>query len=891
MRLLFSFVLALSIGFSYAQFTAFPNVITDDMPKYVAQNPNLLLKSAANPKQCDEDTIEYARYKASAFQGIAVSNGYALGQYYDAPDSVEVGGVTFYGWTVSNDDDSVTLTISLYKAGIDTLPSGTPLRTATITVDTAFNGGVLSTLRRSVVFSTPYKTADPFIVTIETSDSIRVAIVANGYAQRDGEGENIACGTVGGTWYRCLNLNIGGTTLDCDILLEPHVTYNTYAGFSAPTCFDWSDTVFYTNESSPILSHRMYNRYIAYNLGQYSYYWYYGLGAGAEYTEQAKRKFPTYNNYTTRLVTTMYSYRSSIGCRDTAYQDLYFQPSEVGIIADTPVCSGNNAVISGLSTGQIQWYNNASDTTPFNTGKQYITPALDSTESYYLQAENVSCKSTLRKITIPVAESPDAPIAVGDSICLNSKANVRATANVGEITWWDSPTAGARLGEGEVYVSPSLVTSTTYYAEANNQGCLSKTRTPAYVDVKASNAPDDPITNLDSLVCLHDGLASLHASSPSGDSLFWYDIPSGGSPIDTGNAFQYSPQTLGADYIYVEAHDGQCASSRVQKKLIVWTFPSPTIPSSDTQCLGDTLHLDFSSTFGQTKWYDQATGGNVVYDSNKFAVYGLSTSTTFYLAPYSADCVDTMRHVLPIEIVPFGELSEITGDQICAKETATLSAKTNAGSILWAHIDAPLTVLGTGETFTTEELTQNSEYLVRTQNYKCVSENELVEVEVKPLPSASFNYQVNNPGDFTFLASTSGLDYHWDFGDGNTATTRQAKHVYERNGEFTVVLTTTGSNGCSSQSTRTVKVSGLITNVYEVDELALWIYPNPAKDHLNVDAAQPSKVEVFNMYGQSMLKADIHSGNNLIPINLVPGTYVLLLTNEKTRLSRKLIIE
>jgi hypothetical protein len=892
MKHLLSFLLALSItSLSFAQLQSVSLKITDDMPKYSAQNPYAKNKSATNPKSCTEDTIEYARYKGTGFQGIGISTGYALGQYYDAPDTVEVGGVTFYGWTISSNNDSVTLTINLYKAGTDTLPIGSPLRTATIKVDTAFGGGVLSSIRKSVQFATPLKTIDPFIVTIESSDSIRVGIVANSYNNGDGEGENIACGTVGGTWYRCLNLNIGGTTLDCDMLLEPHIAYQSYAGFSAPTCFDWSDTVRYTNQSSPILSHRMYNRYITYNLGRYSFYWYYGNGAGSEYTTTPKKKFPTYNNYQTRLVTTMYTYRSPIGCRDTAYQDLYYQPSNVGIVADTPVCSGNIVTIDAFSTAPINWYNNYSDTTPFNTGNKYTTSTLDSSVTYYLQAENKECLSPRTAFTIPVAISPDDPVAINDSICLNAKANVSASSNVGNITWWDAATGGNHLGSGDVFVSNPLTSSVTYYAEANNKGCKSKNRAAAYVDVKASNSPADPVTNVDSLICLYDGTATLSATSPSGTDLYWYELPAGGSAVASGNTYSYSPQSLGADYIYVEAHDGQCASSRVQKKLIVWTFQTVTVANSDTLCLGDTLEQDYSYTFGKLRWYDQATGGNVVYDSNKFKIFDLTSSTTFYLEPYSEACIDTLRHELNIEIIPFGILSEIMGDNICANHTATVSAKTDAGTILWSTANDPNTVIGTGETYTTEELTGNTSYLVKTKNYNCVSTSFPVDVQVKPAPSAAYNYQVNSAGNFTFLAATSGLTYHWDFGDGETANTRQATHQYVRNGEFDVVLTTTGSNNCSSDRTRLIKVAGLVTSVDEVNHFRMTIYPNPAQSFINIDASEASKLKVFNTLGQIVERKSLVSGLNTVNLNVPTGTYYLEISYKDKKYRKQILIQ
>lgn len=71
-------------------------------------------------------------------------------------------------------------------------------------------------------------------------------------------------------------------------------------------------------------------------------------------------------------------------------------------------------------------------------------------------------------------------------------------------------------------------------------------------------------------------------------------------------------------------------------------------------------------------------------------------------------------------------------------------------------------------------------------------------------PVADFAYSPESPGadeKMTFNASTSTfdngeiVDYVWDFGDGKVSTGVTATHTYARNGNFTVFLNITGSNG------------------------------------------------------------------------------------------------
>lgn len=870
----------------FAQLEAVPNILINNLPTYQAYHPDLKMKSAQTPKSCDEDTLEYGRYKGTAYTGIGVFNGYALGQYFDAPDTVEITGTTFYAWGLSSRNDTVELTVKLYKAGTDTLPTGSAIRTAKIKIDTVFAGGVLTALRRSVVFDTSYKTNEPFIITIESNDSNRVAIVTNSYTAKDGDQENLACGTVSGTWYNCLNLNINGSALDCDVLIEPHVKYKTYADFSVDDCFRISDSVLFTNKSSPILGHRMYNRYMSYGLGQYSYFWYFGLGAGSLYDPAPKYKYTSPSNYQVRLVTTMYGYRSPIGCRDTAYFDLHYQPTEISYLADTPVCSGNTVKINAFSTGNISWFNTTSDTTAFLQSSSYTTPILDSSVSYVVQAKNFNCETKKKSITIPVAQTPDIPSVFNDSVCLNAKANVSATSNVGDIIWWTDSIKGMALDTGNVYVTPNLTFSQTYYAEANNMGCLSSKRIAVMANVSASNAPKEPLTEQDSLICLYDGFATLTATSPDGDALRWYTTPTGGTPVSTNNSYQYNPTSLGNKFVYVEAFDGQCASTRIQKKLTVWTFPTHTFKETDTLCLGDTLDLDFSYTFGAVKWFDAAINGNILYDSNRFNISDLTSATTFYLEPYSNACKDTIRHPFAIEVLPFGTLSELQASTICANKQGTLSANTDVGRIIWSKTASLDTILAENNHYVTEPLSKTTTFYAATKNYKCISKPEPITVVVKPAPSADFNYQVNSTGNFTFVASNAGLVYNWDFGDGNIGIGRTISHKYTSNGNFEVKLSTTNGEGCSATSQRSVKVAGITGSVVDTKNAEhLQIWPNPTRGILFIKATENNyQLNVFSLDGKNLGMMEINAGENAIDFSNFatnPGIYLIRISNSK----------
>lgn len=83
------------------------------------------------------------------------------------------------------------------------------------------------------------------------------------------------------------------------------------------------------------------------------------------------------------------------------------------------------------------------------------------------------------------------------------------------------------------------------------------------------------------------------------------------------------------------------------------------------------------------------------------------------------------------------------------------------------------------------------------------------EVEVYALPKPSFTVETNCEGAAVRFTGTSGdnpVTHDWDFGDGNTSDLANPEHIYASAGAYTVVLTTTNSEGCSNSTEQEVIV-------------------------------------------------------------------------------------
>lgn len=71
------------------------------------------------------------------------------------------------------------------------------------------------------------------------------------------------------------------------------------------------------------------------------------------------------------------------------------------------------------------------------------------------------------------------------------------------------------------------------------------------------------------------------------------------------------------------------------------------------------------------------------------------------------------------------------------------------------------------------------------------------------------------------------------------------------------------------------------------------VYPNPAKDVLNISSSNTIKdIEIYNIIGQKLIEKNIQSLNSSIDISkLDKGNYIIKLNTEKGRMNKKFIIE
>ena len=133
------------------------------------------------------------------------------------------------------------------------------------------------------------------------------------------------------------------------------------------------------------------------------------------------------------------------------------------------VSSGGSIIATGSTLNPVGVANSGLT----NTNTAGITP-------YYVSCSTATgaCRA---QANFEIKALPTAPVAVSSSRCGTGTVNISATAGVGEtIDWYAAASGGTSLSSGSIsYTTPSISTTTVYYAEARNTtlGCVSSTRT------------------------------------------------------------------------------------------------------------------------------------------------------------------------------------------------------------------------------------------------------------------------------------------------------------------------------------------------------------------------------------------------------------------------------
>ena len=306
-------------------------------------------------------------------------------------------------------------------------------------------------------------------------------------------------------------------------------------------------------------------------------------------------------------------------------------------VAPVSICAGNTATLTVTSpVGTQEWFTVASGGTAIATGNSFTTPVLFANTTYYVQANN-GCTGSRTAVTVTVNAIPAAPTATGATICAGQTASLNASGGAGDgFKWFDAASGGNLLVSTAGYTTSALNTATTFYVQAENNGCVGP-RTA--VTVSVNSIPANP-TIAGTSIC-SGNTSTLTATAPGG-TYEWWDAAVLGNSIGTGIAFT-TPVLNSTTTYYVQTTVNGCASAG-RTAVTVTVNPTPAAPTVNNAsiCGGNTATVSVSSSGDTYRWYNAAIGGDLLVINSSYTSPVLNASVNYYVSATSAaGCVSS----------------------------------------------------------------------------------------------------------------------------------------------------------------------------------------------------------------------------------------------------------
>ncbi len=454
------------------------------------------------------------------------------------------------------------------------------------------------------------------------------------------------------------------------------------------------------------------------------------------------------------------------------------------IVSTTPASrcdAGTVTLMATASAGTLSWYNVATGGTALGTGTSFTTPSLATTTSFYVESVSGGCVSNRVEVIATVNETPTITSTTPASRCDSGTVTLLATASTGTLNWFATATGGTALGSGTSFTTPIITATTTYYVEANNNGCIS-----GRVAVIATVNDEPVITSTTPAERCGAGSVTLSATANAG-TIKWFANAAGGTALFTGGSFTTPSISVTTTY-YVSSNAGSCTSDRVAVTATIKTVPTITSTTPASRCGTGTVTLMATASAGTLSWYDVATGGTALGTGTSFTTPIITATTTFYVEASNNGC--TSNRVAVIATISGAPviLSTTPGER-CGPGTVTLSATADYGAINWYENATGGTSLFTGSSFTTPSISMTTTYYVSSISGSCTSDREPVTATINTLPTITSTTPASrcDSGTVTLMATASSGTLSW-FSDATSGTALGTGTSFT-----TPVLTTTTS--------------------------------------------------------------------------------------------------
>jgi PKD repeat protein len=426
--------------------------------------------------------------------------------------------------------------------------------------------------------------------------------------------------------------------------------------------------------------------------------------------------------------------------------------------------SGTVTLQATASSGaSLNWYAAVTGGTALASGTSFTTPSLTATTTFYVEAQFGTCTSARTAVIATVNTTPTITSTTPAQRCGTGSVTLQSTASSGTIQWFANATGGSSLFNGANYTTPSLTTTTSYFVQVSQNGCVSpRTEVIATINTIPTITGTTPASRCDA------GTVTLQATASLG-TLSWYATATGGTALATGTSFT-TPSISATTTYYVEAATATCNSVRTAVTATVNITPSITSTTPASRCDAGIVTLSATSSAGNVVWYATATGGTALTTTNSFTTPSLSTTTSYYVEAVNGSCVTGTRTEVIATINNSPTVTATNPTTICSGDTFTISATASSGVLNWYNAPTGGTLLTTGTSYSAP-LSSTFTYYVQAVDGSCSSSRIPVEVTVTNRPTNTSSTPASRCGNGSVTLAvtfTSGTINWYDAPTGGT---------------------------------------------------------------------------------------------------------------------------
>ncbi|MBO7491357.1 MAG: hypothetical protein J6T59_02835, partial [Bacteroidales bacterium] len=433
-------------------------------------------------------------------------------------------------------------------------------------------------------------------------------------------------------------------------------------------------------------------------------------------------------------------------------------------------CAGVQIDVTASGASSYEWSNNLGNT---------ATVHPTASGQYTVTGTSSGCSANAIAY-VTVNERPEVKIngAVSGTASICSGNNATLTASGATTYQWSN-----NLGSA---TSINVSTGGTYTVTGTANGCSNT----ASVTVTAYDAPTVTINgsaNGSTTACSTDAI-TLTASGAS--TYVW------ANNLGTNPAIQ-PPMSNSGDYTVTGTDSHGCTASATHH-LTVNTTPTVNITGTTAICEGTSTTLTATSDWENTifQWSNNlGTNAAVLVSAG-----GIYTVTGTKDGCSSSATVTVTESSLP-------DAPTVTPASRCGAGTVTLTVSSNEGTIHWYASETTQSESGTGTSFTTPNINNNTTYYVEVHSDAgCKSARVPVTATVNALPNVTATSAATNnavcAGSSTTLTANGASSYVWSTNETGTTIT-----VTPTANTTTYNVTGTGANGCENTATVTVTVN------------------------------------------------------------------------------------